>query len=266
MIIGGTIYYMSDFKRRTVAITTVIAMAFVMVASMIPAIMAKADEYNEITNVEYSFTPPSAGEIVEQGEGYENLSLRPDISTSTEGVYVYDGPNRRINTPAGFFVNDTSLDESGEYIDLFAGTFEEGKTYYAWIHSVADVEHGYKFADNISVTVSNANVIGTKVYNYFDPTYQNSEMHFLISFTVSAKEPTPTPDPEPTSEAISDSTQTSVVASDSTQTSVATSATASTTKATAPKTADDALPYAGLAFVFVGISAIGVIACRRKNL
>ena len=37
-----------------------------------------------------------------------------------------------------------------------------------------------------------------------------------------------------------------------------------TTKATAAKTAD-ALPYAGLALVFVGASAIGVIAYRRKN-
>ena len=41
--------------------------------------------------------------------------------------------------------------------------------------------------------------------------------------------------------------------------------TATTTKTTAPKTAD-VLPIAGIALVFVGATAIGVIAFRRKNL
>ncbi len=54
-------------------------------------------------------------------------------------------------------------------------------------------------------------------------------------------------------------------ASSGTASSTAASTTATTTKASAAKTAD-ALPYAGLALVFVGASAIGVIAYRRKNL
>ena len=53
--------------------------------------------------------------------------------------------------------------------------------------------------------------------------------------------------------------------SSTTSTASATSSTSTTTKASAAKTAD-ALPYAGLALVFVGASAIGVIAYRRKNL
>ena len=52
-------------------------------------------------------------------------------------------------------------------------------------------------------------------------------------------------------------------ATSSTATAASTS-TSTTTKAAAAKTAD-ALPYAGLALVFVGASAIGVIAFRRKN-
>ena len=51
----------------------------------------------------------------------------------------------------------------------------------------------------------------------------------------------------------------STVASTATATSTST-----TVKASAPKTADT-LPYAGLALVFVGTSAIGVISYRRKN-
>ncbi len=47
-------------------------------------------------------------------------------------------------------------------------------------------------------------------------------------------------------------------------TATSSTATATTVKATAPKTAD-ALPYAGLALLFVGTSAIGVIAYRCKN-
>ncbi len=45
----------------------------------------------------------------------------------------------------------------------------------------------------------------------------------------------------------------------------ASSTAATTTKVTSPKTAD-VLPIAGIALVFVGATAIGVIAIRRKNL
>lgn len=45
----------------------------------------------------------------------------------------------------------------------------------------------------------------------------------------------------------------------------ASSTAATTTKVTSPKTAD-VLPIAGIALVFVGATAIGVIAFRRKNL
>lgn len=185
---------MRNVKRRAVAITTVIAIAFVMVASMIPAIMAKADEYKEITDVSLEFEVPEAGTVVSflDSKKFKQSTL-PVVIPSTDGIRNYD--NGRDRSPDGVFIRDFSTIEEYNEVGsrgirdeyMFFGTFESGKTYKAIITVAANIDNGYYLSDEANISIKNATILDYEIDNCYDEDEDEwywSMATLLISFTI----------------------------------------------------------------------------------
>ena len=185
---------MRNVKRRAVAITTVIAIAFVMVASMIPAIMAKADEYKEITDVSLEFEVPEAGTVVSflDSKKFKQSTL-PVVIPSTDGIRNYD--NGRDRSPDGVFIRDFSTIEEYNEVGsrgirdeyMFFGTFESGKTYKAIITVAANIDNGYYLSDEANISIKNATILDYEIDNCYDEDEDEwywSMAKLLISFTI----------------------------------------------------------------------------------
>lgn len=328
-------------RRKIMALGTALAMAFVMIASLVMVTDVKADdEPTIISKVNLSFTVPNAGTEVKQSESGQ--TPKPVVSSTTVGLQKLD------DTPGGIYCK-SSTDSNAFY-----GTFEDGKTYYAFVYVNAD--QGYAFNETeggFQFEVSGAKVESFEVAG---PMFASAILSFKIGGDDPSEDPTVDPTPTPSSDVptISDGSTVEVApaedgtvtfrfekdleyfenggelyidgqkvptdmykatrgstiitlfkeyaakladgaehavkvvfndktsvegkivvkaaSSDSSASTAAngTSGTASstaatTTKVTSPKTAD-VLPIAGIALVFVGATAIGVIAYRRKNL
>ncbi len=328
-------------RRKIMALGTALAMAFVMIASLVMVTDVKADEPTIISKVNLSFTVPKAGTEVTAGDSGQ--TPKPVVSSTTVGLQK--GPD----TPGGVYCK-SSTDSNAFY-----GTFEDGKTYYAYVYVNAD--QGYAFNQTeggFQFEVSGAKIESFQVEGGM---YANAILSFKIGGDDPSEDPTVDPTVDPTTPTEDTSTVTTVTdgssatiapAEDGTlsfridkplsyfedggelyidgtliersqytykegstiitlvkelasklsdgaahvfkvkfndgtevtsnitvgtaaassaangTSGTASSTAATTTKVTSPKTAD-ALPIAGIALVFVGATAIGVIAIRRKN-
>ena len=261
--------YMRQTKRKFVALSTALAMALVLVASLVPTTVAQALSGGPtyiINEVAFDFTSPKAGDSVSLGgEDGDEPSMTPAISTSTVGMKHDESDTPPI--PGGFFVKDSiNSVEDFQEVDLedslFVGTFESGKTYKAVVGGEADIDNGYALADDVNVTVNGgATIVNKKIENTVSG---HNGVLILISFTVGGGD---IPASVPVKAGYSDQTVSSSAAASTAAngtSGTASSTAATTTKVTSPKTAD-ALPIAGIALVFVGATLIATVAIRRKN-
>ena len=265
---------MRQTKRKFVALSTALAMALVLVASLVPTTVAQALSGGPtyiINEVAFDFTSPKAGDSVSLGgEDGNEPSMTTAISTSTVGMKHDESDTPPI--PGGFFVKDSiNSVEDFQEVDLedslFVGTFESGKTYKAVVGGEADIDNGYALADDVNVTVNGgATIVNKKIENTVSG---HNGVLILISFTVGGGESGggDIPASVPVKDGYSDQTVSSSAAASTAAngtSGTATSDTSSTTKVKSPKTAD-ALPIAGIALVFVGATLIAAVAIRRKN-
>lgn len=345
-------------RRKIMALGTALAMAFVMIASLVMVTDVKA-ETKSVSSVGVTISAPDANTVIKkvtnESSGAVTNDPAPSVTVSGEGV---------INENAYWVIDPDNVlkeyteeygGESFSYWDfnsdnVFSGTVEAGKDYYAAIELSSDSLEGYDWADDCAFTVS-----GGTLYKVVNNPNSGSNVKFVVAKVTIAGGDAPTPTPTPSSEVptISDGSTVEVApaedgtvtfrfekdleyfenggklyidgqevpadmfkatrgstiitlfkeyaakladgaehavkvvfndntsvegkivvkaaSSDSSASTAAngTSGTASstaatTTKVTSPKTAD-VLPIAGIALVFVGATAIGVIAFRRKN-
>ncbi len=355
---------MRQTKRRFVALSTALAMALVLVASLVP--MGEVEAMSKsVSSVGVTISAPDANTVIKkvtnESSGAITNDPAPSVTVSGEGV---------INENAYWVIDpDNVLKESTEeyggesfsYWDfnsdnVFSGTVEAGKDYYAAIELSSDSLEGYEWADDCAFTVS-----GGTLYKVVNNPNDYSNVKFVVAkVTIAGGGTDPSEDPkvDPTSPTEDTSTVTTVTdgssatiapaedgtlsfridkplsyfedggelyidgtliersqytykegstiitlvkelasklsdgaahvfkvkfndgtevtsnitvgtaaAASSTAATTGTAASstaATTTKVTSPKTAD-VLPIAGIALVFVGATAIGVIAIRRKN-
>lgn len=308
-------------RRKIVALGTALAMAFVMIASLVMVTDVKAVN-TPVANVSFNMKTPDAGTVLKGNFPYEpevEFSNLPDSVSMIEGFWQFDSDF------------DGTLMEAGD-------EFEDGETYYV----MADIfpNEGYEFDENTKVIVSGKEALAIQVTD-------GGYLQAIIKFTVGGESGGGTVEPVPVKDGYANQTvapgsavtigfekdfsnfnngteqgkvyidgnevpgqyieategstiikvaeeymkqlsegvhkmvvkfldntegEASFTVSSSAAASTAangTSGTASstaatTTKVTSPKTAD-VLPIAGIALVFVGATAIGVIAFRRKN-
>lgn len=346
-------------RRKIMALGTALAMAFVMIASLVMVTDVKAMT-KSVSSVGVTISAPDANTVIKkvtnESSGAVTNDPAPSVTVSGEGV---------INENAYWVIDPDNVlkeyteeygGESFSYWDfnsdnVFSGTVEAGKDYYAAIELSSDSLEGYEWADDCAFTVSG----GGTLYKVVNNPNNGSNVKFVVAkVTIAGGGTDPSEDPTPTVPTIDNGSTVEVApaedgtvtfrfekdleyfenggklyidgqevpadmykatrgstiialfkeyaakladgaehavkvvfndntsvegkivvkaaSSDSSASTAAngTSGTASstaattTTKATAAKTAD-ALPYAGLALVFVGATAIGVIAIRRKN-
>ena len=94
-------------RRKIMALGTALAMAFVMIASLVLTTTVKAVDYNRISDVTISFVAPNVGDTVTLGgDSGSDPSLLPNISTSTTGM-KHDDTWPTDPIPGGRFVNSS---------------------------------------------------------------------------------------------------------------------------------------------------------------
>ena len=181
---------MRQTKRKFVALSTALAMALVLVASLVPTTVAQALTGGPtyiINEVAFDFTSPNAGDSVSLGgEDGDEPSMTTAISTSTVGMKHSESGTSP--SPRGYFVKD-SINSVEDYLEvddlkdaLFVGTFESGKTYKAVVAGEADIDNGYALADDVNVTVNGGATIVDKYIE--NKVSGHSDVLILISFTV----------------------------------------------------------------------------------
>ena len=183
---------MRQTKRKFVALSTALAMALVLVASLVPTTVAQALTGGPtyiINEVAFDFTSPKAGDSVSLGgEDGDEPSMTTAISTSTVGIK--HSASDPVPLPGGFFVKD-SINSVEDYQDgdpedsFFVGKFESGKTYKAVVGAEADIDNGYALADDVNVTVNGATVVDKKIENTASG---HNGVLILISFKVGGGE------------------------------------------------------------------------------
>lgn len=315
-------------RRKIMALGTALAMAFVMIASLVMVTDVKADE--PVQNVSFKMVVPEADSAVEENPNSPGYPKGPTFSDISDGVMFVEG----------YWQSDSQFD--GTMMQV-GDKFEKGKTYYVMADLFQDA--GYTLDDSATVTVNGKPVKNIKNADYgaqviieftvggesgggesgggdipasvpvkdgyadqtvapgsaitigFDKDFSNFNNGteqgkvYIDGNEVPGQYVNATPGSTiiqiaeeymkqlsegahkmvvkfldgtegEASFTVSSSAAASTAANGTSGTASSTAAT--TTKVTSPKTAD-VLPIAGIALVFVGATAIGVIAIRRKN-
>lgn len=326
-------------RRKIVALGTALAMAFVMIASLVMVTDVKADEPQQINAINLSVKAPDvsaeikqntqpivsvpdgakyrvtysqyvkcypsesqtgdpAGEIEfpftvqENSDYYFEVYLAPDEGYEFAGTETSLDATVKVDGEVGHELGYASKAQVGIFIKVKTGSGGTDPSEDPSEEATVPVKDGYAdqtVAPGSAVTIgfdspfSNFNngteqgkvyIDGTEVPSQYITATEGSTIitvaqEYLSQLAEGAHKMVVKFLDNTEGEAsftISSSAAASADGTTANGTSGTASSTAATTttKATAAKTAD-ALPYAGLALVFVGATAIGVIAFRRKN-